>query len=109
MRKLLLTCKQASLQANQKQRAEFSRIFSGKERLYDKAAGMAQWEGPLPTAWLEVEVDGKSCGRVVVELNAKRVPKTAENFRCLCTGERGRARGSNAPLHYKVVTIACKL
>merc|ERR1712217_953363 len=33
------------------------------------------------------------------ELFADTTPKTAENFRCLCTGEKGRGR-SGKPLHY---------
>ena len=33
-------------------------------------------------------------------LRADVVPKTAENFRCLCTGEKGTGR-SGKPLHFK--------
>ncbi|CAI0448936.1 unnamed protein product [Linum tenue] len=39
-------------------------------------------------------------GRVVMELFADTVPKTAENFRALCTGEKGIGKAGK-PLHYK--------
>lgn len=39
-------------------------------------------------------------GRVIIELRKDVAPKTVENFRCLCTGEKGI--GTNGkPLHYK--------
>lgn len=42
-----------------------------------------------PKTYFDVSIGGKSAGRVVFELFADVVPKTAENFRALCTGERG--------------------
>jgi cyclophilin family peptidyl-prolyl cis-trans isomerase len=43
----------------------------------------------LPQVYFDVTADGKPLGRVVMELQADVVPKTAENFRALCTGEKG--------------------
>lgn len=43
----------------------------------------------LPRCFLDLSADGKPLGRVVVELRSDVVPKTAENFRVLCTGEKG--------------------
>jgi cyclophilin family peptidyl-prolyl cis-trans isomerase len=43
----------------------------------------------LPRCYLDITADGKPLGRIVVELRSDVVPKTAENFRALCTGEKG--------------------
>ncbi|XP_077207005.1 peptidyl-prolyl cis-trans isomerase F, mitochondrial [Paroedura picta] len=42
-----------------------------------------------PVVFLDVGADNQPLGRVVLQLNADVVPKTAENFRALCTGEKG--------------------
>lgn len=44
-------------------------------------------------------------GRIVFELFTDTVPKTAENFRALCTGEKGIGPNSGKPLHYKGATF----
>jgi len=43
----------------------------------------------LPRVFFDVKADNKDLGRVVMELRSDVVPKTAENFRQLCTGEPG--------------------
>lgn len=43
--------------------------------------------------------------RIVLELYADKVPKTAENFRALCTGEKGASTVSGKPLTYKNSTF----
>lgn len=44
---------------------------------------------PNPRVFFDVSTDSEKLGRVVMELRADVVPKTAENFRALCTGEKG--------------------
>ncbi|KAG0449727.1 hypothetical protein HPP92_027159 [Vanilla planifolia] len=56
-----------------------------------------------PRCFLDISIGGELEGRIVVELNAAVTPKTAENFRALCTGEKGIGTITGAPLHYKGV------
>ena len=50
--------------------------------------------------FFDISVGHKAAGRVIFELYNDVVPKTAENFRALCTGEKGEGK-SGKPLHYK--------
>jgi peptidylprolyl isomerase len=53
-----------------------------------------------PTVFFDITIGDKPAGRITFELFADVVPKTAENFRALCTGEKGVGK-SGKPLHYK--------
>jgi len=53
-----------------------------------------------PQVYFDIAIDGKPAGRIVMELFADTAPKTAENFRALCTGEKGMGK-EGKPLHYK--------
>jgi cyclophilin family peptidyl-prolyl cis-trans isomerase len=53
-----------------------------------------------PSVFFDVSIGGRPAGRIVFSLYADIVPKTAENFRALCTGEKGMGT-KGKPLHYK--------
>merc|ERR1712146_398163 len=53
-----------------------------------------------PKVFFDVTIGGQAAGRITMELYADKTPKTAENFRALCTGEMGMGK-SGKPLHYK--------
>ena len=53
-----------------------------------------------PRTFFDVSINGKNVGRIEFELFSDETPKTAENFRALCTGEKGIGQ-SGKPLHFK--------
>lgn len=50
--------------------------------------------------FFDIAVQSKPAGRMTFKLFNDTVPKTAENFRALCTGEKGTGV-SGKPLHFK--------
>ncbi|CAL5066818.1 unnamed protein product [Urochloa decumbens] len=54
-----------------------------------------------PHVFMDISIGGGSAERITFELFANVVPKTAENFRALCTGERGIGASTQKPLYYK--------
>lgn len=67
-----------------------------------------------PRVFLDVQIGNESIGRLVIVLFASLVPQTAENFRALCTGEKGiSSRGTRlhlkgSPFHRIIPGFMCQ-
>ena len=62
-----------------------------------------QANGIHSKVFFDISVGGKQAGRVTMALTGN-TPSTSENFRALCTGEKGKG-GSGKPLHFKGSTF----
>lgn len=106
MRKEYDAIKKAVADAKNKEKSTFGNMFS-KVSMYSEKADVEKaikWEGPLPRVFFDMEMGEEKLGRIEMELYANVVPKTAENFRQLCTGEAGVGK-KGKPLHYKGSTF----
>jgi len=58
--------------------------------------------------FFDVTADGAPVGKVIMELRTDIVPKTSENFRALCTGEKGYGfKGST--FHRVIPNFMCQV
>jgi len=64
-------------------------------------------KGPKITnkVYFDIEIDGEDAGRITMGLFGKTVPKTAENFRALCTGVKEDGTELGAGFGYKGSTF----
>jgi len=64
---------------------------AGMAAKFNMFSSTAKLESPaaVPKVFFDITADSKPLGRIVFELRDDIVPKTAENFRQLCTGQQG--------------------
>jgi cyclophilin family peptidyl-prolyl cis-trans isomerase len=86
-------------------RKQFLMVLAGAIAFGSSIAGGADQK--LPRVFLDLTADGKPLGRIVIELRPDVVPKTAENFRELCTGEKGFGY-KGCPFHRVIPGFMCQ-
>jgi len=95
VRKALQELKQKVEEHKKKEKAAFGGLF-GKVDIYDDKKGVIvpNANKDNPHVFFQLKQGDKDIGKIVMQIYKDITPKTAENFRCLCTGEK-------EGLHYK--------
>ena len=105
VRKALQMLKDEVANSKKKEKAAFGGMF-GKVDMYNDKKGVItpNANGDNPHVFFDMKQGDEDLGRIVMQLYKDITPKTAENFRALCTGEKGTGTAGK-PLHYKGSTF----
>ena len=82
---------------------KFLTLFRTKNKMSNKKKTAAN-----PIVWMDISINGQSAERIEFELRADVVPKTAENFRQLCTGEKTGFHYKGSKFHRIIPGFMCQ-
>jgi len=101
VRKALKQLKEQVAASKKKEKDTFGG-FLGKVDIYKDKKGplVPNAKGDNPHVFFQIKQGDEDLGKVVMQLYKDITPKTAENFKCLCTGEKGNT-SSGKPIHFK--------
>lgn len=102
LKKELVSVKTKIKSAKEKEKQVFGKMFAKSHFKDDEVkAEKSEYNDPSnPVVFFDIKIGSREPKRIEMELFKNLVPKTAENFRALCTGEMGEGK-NGVPLHYK--------
>lgn len=103
VREMLAAEKKRKAAARKEGKSKMAALFNSGGMYAEKAA--VEFYDPNkphtgPVVWFDMSIGGEKAGRITIQLFGDTTPKTCENFRALCTGEKGVGK-MGKPLHYK--------
>eukprot|EP00920_Eleutheroschizon_duboscqi_P004550 GHVT01010528.1.p1 GENE.GHVT01010528.1~~GHVT01010528.1.p1 ORF type:complete len:488 (-),score=146.41 GHVT01010528.1:248-1711(-) len=99
IRSALKECREKMQVEKEQQRETFNAMFKKVGGLYKEKKGVRQF-AKLPRVFLSIQAGEAAPQRFVFALYQDVVPRTANNFKALCTGEKGKNKAGNL-LHFK--------
>lgn len=102
IKRLLVLAKKGLATENKKQQVMYGKMFGSGEIYETPALPKDDYTDPSnPRVFFDVKIGEKAPERIEFELYANAAPRCAENFRALCTGEKGKSPNGEYDLHYK--------